>query len=120
MEQVQAIGVQSFAGAPDPPAGAGCGDDALAPHLVIVSDMLQHMPGNSQYGDGPPDIDEFRRSPWASRFRVDLRGARVSVLYIRRHTLVAERVQGVAHAEFWNTYLEDMQACVDRFVRVPG
>jgi hypothetical protein len=108
LESIQSIAVTAF---------AGRARQDVPKKLVIVSDMLQHTPGHSQYS-AVASYDAFRKSEYFRSVRADLRGIDVEILYVRRGT--ARSVQGQAHIKFWQAYLTDMGARLGRVVSVEG
>ena len=90
---------------------------AGAKRLVIVSDLLQNVPGELNMYDGVPSFDSFESSPYFRRVASDLRGVRVSVYYLAR---VNATTQSRAHVEFWNRYLLAQGAVIDTLTKVYG
>jgi hypothetical protein len=107
-EAIQAMAVRSF-GQPD--------YDNVPKRLVIVSDLLQNVPGELNMYDGVPSFDSFKSSPYFRRVASDLRGVRVSVYYLARANTTT---QSRAHVEFWNSYLLAQGAVVDTLTKVYG
>jgi hypothetical protein len=67
--------------------------------LILVSDMLQHTSGLSQY-QRIESFTEFSRSPYYESVRTDWNGVDVEILYISR----PGTPQGRQHIEFWQQY----------------
>lgn len=108
MEAIQAISLQSF----------GRIERAGVSHrLVVVSDLIQHVPAYSQYS-GSLDFEALSRTQYFAMVRADLAGAKVELLYIARPTEKA--VQGAAHVAFWNQYFSSQGALIERVDRIHG
>jgi hypothetical protein len=91
-ETIQSIGVTTF---------GRYELDAIPRRILIVSDMLQHVPGRlSMYGR-TPSFEDFKTSPYFMQVRSNLQNTDVAVLYIYR-TGVAN--QGTSHIAFWEQY----------------
>jgi len=107
-ESIQQVAVQSF-------------EDrrvkAIHRQLVIVSDMIQHTPGLSQYR-GIESFEDFRTSPYYLQVRTNLPNTDVVILYLRRPQTV--RLQGRRHIEFWQNYFADAGATVSDVVSIQG
>lgn len=90
--------------------------DAVPKRLIIVSDLLQNMPEYSQY-NGIVPFDDFKRSPYYSKVRADLKGVRVEVLYLARpHT----PQKWPDHYRFWEDYFIDQGATISGIEPVWG
>jgi hypothetical protein len=81
--------------------------DGLPKRLVIVSDLLQNVPGRLDMYRGIPSFRSFRRTPYFSRIRADLRGVAVSIYYLSRPEV---ETQGRRHLAFWDAYLRSQGA----------
>ncbi|MCB1883087.1 MAG: hypothetical protein KDG89_03670 [Geminicoccaceae bacterium] len=93
LESLKSVAVSAF-------EGTGRSD---RPHrLVVVSDMLQHTSGWSNYRE-PLDAARLLKSDDYRRTAPDLRGAEVEILYLARRT--AKPIQGRAHVAFWRDVL---------------
>lgn len=75
--------------------------------LVIVSDLLQNVPGYSQYR-GRAAWEDFEGTAYASTVAADLAGADVRVIYLRRAKDLG--VQDDAHRSFWERYFRESGA----------
>lgn len=85
--------------------------------LVIVSDLLQHVPGKLSQYQGTPSFREFQRTPYFAEVRADLSGIAVTVLYlVRPHA----PQQWPEHYQFWEQYFLAQGATVDRLDPVYG
>lgn len=87
--------------------------DARAPErrLVLVSDLLQHMPPDySQYGvSAPLDYPAFAQSAYGQQRRPSLSGVDVEILYLLRAG-AGGLAQGPEHLSFWNALFTDAGA----------
>jgi hypothetical protein len=110
-EAIQAVAVRSF-GNPS--------YDGRAKRLVVVSDLLQNVPGKGSGGShyrGVPDFDAFRSSPYFSEVRADLSGVHVHLYYMNRSD---QRTQGSEHIRFWEDYFGAQGANVMTVERIFG
>jgi len=110
-EAVQAVAVRSF-GKPS--------YDGVAKRLIVVSDLLQNVPGRGSSGShyrGVPDFDEFRTSAYFSEVRADLSGVRVYLYYMNRSD---QKAQGAEHIRFWEAYFGAQGANVMTVERIFG
>ena len=107
-ESIQAVSLRTF-DRPDM--------DGVPKRLVVVSDLMQNVPGSLSHYRGVPDFEEFAASPYFSRVRCDLDGVDVTLLYLRRSEL---SVQGTKHISFWAQYFEAQGATVHEVEPVFG
>lgn len=108
MESIQAVALEGFAG------------DRLKnvpKRLFIVSDMLQHTTGFSQYS-GQTTFDHFKRSEYYLKVRPTLKDVEVELYYIRRTD--GFRGQGRMHIEFWEQFFADAGATLTHVVSIEG
>ena len=91
--------------------------DAVPKHLVVVSDLLQNVPGALNMYHPLPPFKAFRSSGYFTRVGANLRGVRVTIYYLARPN---SRTQGRTHAEFWNQYFLAQGAVVDTLTKVYG
>ena len=106
-ESVQAASLRSFS---DPDY------DNVTKRFVIVSDLLQNMPGQSHYR-GIPAFQDFKGTPHFFQVLPNLTDVAVEVLYLRRSE-VAIRV--VDHTNFWSEFFNAAGASSVRFIAVYG
>jgi hypothetical protein len=107
-EAIQATALRTF-GKPE--------YDGLPKHLVIVSDLLQHVPGGlSMYKDVPP-FDKFKNTDYFARVRADLKGVSVLVYYLVRPGV---KEQDRKHLEFWEAYFHFQGAEMEPVEKVFG
>jgi hypothetical protein len=91
--------------------------DGLPKHLVIVSDLLQHVPGGlSMYQDVPP-FDKFKNTDYFARVRSDLKDVSVLVYYLVRPGV---KEQDRRHLEFWDAYFRFQGAEMEPVEKVFG
>lgn len=107
-EAIQATALRTF-GKPE--------YDGLPKRLVVVSDLLQNVPGGLSMYDGVPSFESFKRTPYFSRVRADLEGVSVLVYYLAR---AGGTRQGPAHLAFWKDYFQSQGAEVEPVKRVFG
>lgn len=107
MATVQGIALERFTGA---------AVDGTPKRLVIVSDMMEHGADYSHYRERP-DFERFTGSPAHRRFRTDLRGADVEVLYVQRHR---PNFDEGAHIRFWEEWFSDSRGALVRAERLQG
>jgi hypothetical protein len=107
-EAIQAVSVRAF-GKPT--------YDGVAKRLIVVSDLLQNVPGKSSHYRDVPDFDQFRSSPYFAQVRADLQGVRVHLYYMNRSD---QRAQGSEHIRFWEDYFGAQGATVMTVERIFG
>lgn len=107
-EGIQSIAVATF-GRPQ--------YDGVPKRLVIVSDMLQYVPGAESHYRSVTSIEELRNSAYFNRVRTDLRGLDAEIIYIQR---AESTVQGVEHIRFWEGYFDVQGARLIEVRRVFG
>ncbi|MER9925755.1 hypothetical protein NKJ84_23120 [Mesorhizobium sp. M0048] len=90
--------------------------DNVPKRLVLVSDMMENTPAYSQYKSGA-DYNAFKKSPASSRFRTDLLGADVTILYFNRPE---RKFLSVAHANFWTQWFSDNGGNLTDFTKLEG
>jgi hypothetical protein len=83
--------------------------DGLPKRLVIVSDLLQNVPGGLDMYQEVPSFRVFRKTAYFSRVRANLRGVAVSIYYLARSGV---GVQGRRHLGFWDAYFRSLGAAV--------
>jgi hypothetical protein len=108
-EAIQAVALQTF---DDPQL-----DDVQARRLVLVSDLMQNVPGQLRMYDGIPKFDEFARSPYWLDVKTELDGVDVTVLYLQRP---ASQRWWQAQVEFWSRYFEAQGASIERVLPLSG
>lgn len=107
-EAIQATALRTF-GRPE--------YDGLPKHLVIVSDLMQHVPGGlSMYQDVPP-FEKFKNTHYFSRVRGDLKGVSVLVYYLVRSTGPKQTPE---HLQFWRDYFKFQGATIESVDKVFG
>jgi hypothetical protein len=107
-EAIQATALRTF-GKPE--------YDGLPKRLIIVSDLLQNVPGGLSMYDGVPAFGSFQRTPYFSRVQADLEGVSVQLLYLVRSR---QPQQGSSHLAFWQEYLQALGAEVESVERIFG
>jgi hypothetical protein len=107
-EAIQATAVRTF-GRPE--------YDGLPKRLVVVSDLIQNVPGGLSMYDGVPSFKAFRRTDYFSQVRADLSGVVVAIYYLARSGV---GIQGRRHLGFWDSYFRFQGARVASAVGVFG
>lgn len=106
MESIQSIAVTTL-----PP------QQNVPRRLVIVSDMIQHTKGLSQY-KGKPNFEAFKNTEYYRSVRANLNELKVEIVYVRRAT--QRNVQGRDHIQFWQEYFSSMGATLERVTAIEG
>ncbi len=91
--------------------------DGLPKRLVIVSDLLQHVPNGLSMYQGVPSFSVFKATPYFSRVRSDLRDVSVLVFYLARPKVPEQNRE---HIAFWDSYFQEQGATVEAVERVFG
>jgi hypothetical protein len=107
-EAVQATALRTF-GRPE--------FDRVPKRLVVVSDLLQNVPGGLSMYAAIPRFDSFQSSPYFSGVRSDLQGVSVSIYYLAR---AASNTQGRSHIDFWDSFFAAQGAAVESVQKVYG
>jgi hypothetical protein len=107
-EAIQATALRTF-GRPE--------YDGLPKRLVIVSDLMQYVPGGlSMYQDVPP-FDKFKNTDYFARVRAELKGVSVLVYYLVRPGV---KEQDQKHLDFWDQYFRFQGAEMEPVKKVFG
>jgi hypothetical protein len=107
-EAIQAVALRTF-GRPE--------YDGVPKRLVLVSDLLQHVPGRLSMYATVPSFDSFRTAPYFADIRANLDGVSVEVLYLTRPTVAT---QGREHVRFWEEYFRSQGAVVESVEKIFG
>jgi hypothetical protein len=107
-EAIQATALRTF-GKPE--------YDGVPKRLVVVSDLLQNVPGELSMYDGVPSFESFEKRPYYSRVRSDLGGVSVQLYYLARPTV---KQQDQNHLAFWRDYLQAQGAEVEGVKKIFG
>jgi hypothetical protein len=107
-EAIQATALRTF-GKPE--------YDGLPKRLIIVSDLLQHVPGGLSMYQGVPSFESFKKAPYFSRVRSDLEGVSVLLYYLVRPTV---KEQDRKHIAFWESYFQAQGAELEAVEKVFG
>lgn len=92
------------------------GYDGLPKKLVVVSDLLQHVPGRlSQYQNQEP-FKVFKESGYFSDIRADLSGIEVTIFYLVR----PGTPQRPDHIMFWEQYFGTQGAILGEVIPIYG
>ena len=87
--------------------------------LVILSDMMEHVPGEySQYPPADLRYERFKGLPVYRKVRTDLQGAEVDIFYIDR-SLKPPFSTGV-HIRFWIDWIGDNKGQVGNLIKLQG
>jgi hypothetical protein len=86
--------------------------------LTIISDMIEYTRNYSQYPRaGDLSFQRFRQSPAYLKYRTDLHGARVTIDYVTRPSVMPDTNR---HAEFWSVWIKDNGGTLDLIHRLQG
>ena len=107
-EAIQATALRTF-GKPE--------YDGLPKHLVIVSDLMQHIPGGLSMYQEVPSFEKFKNTAYFSRIRGDLQGVSVLIYYLIRSTGPKQKPE---HLGFWRDYFRFQGATIESLDRVFG
>ena len=107
-EAIQATALRTF-GKPE--------YDGLPKRLVIISDLMQHVPGGLSMYKGVPPFDSFKNTDYFARVRSDLSGVSVLLYYLVRPKVVE---QDPKHIAFWNDYFRFEGAKLEPMEKVFG
>ena len=108
-EAIQAVALQTF----DDPAL----DDVASRRLVLVSDLMQNVPGHLRMYDAIPKFDDFARTPYWLDVKAELDQVDVTVLYLQRP---ASQRLWTSQVEFWSRYFEAQGASIERVLPLSG
>lgn len=86
--------------------------------LTIISDMIEHTRDYSQYPRfGDLGYQRFKQSPAYLKYRTDMHGARVTIDYVTRPSVMPDTNR---HAEFWSIWVKDNGGALDLMHRLQG
>jgi hypothetical protein len=91
--------------------------DGLPKRLVIVSDLMQNVPGALSMYQAVPSFKSFEETPYYSRVRSDLGGVSVLLYYLARPTVKQQNQQ---HLAFWRDYLQAQGAELEGVEKIFG
>jgi len=109
----QSIALERFTGANAEPAHK---------RLVIVSDMIEHVPGEySQYPPADLRYQRFKTLPVYRKVRTDLKGAEVIIFYVQR-IWESRPIDTGVHMQFWANWVDDNNGRlnVDQTIKLQG
>lgn len=97
LESVRAAAISSF-GAIEP--------GQIPLQMTIVSDMVQHSPGNSHFR-GETNFDDLAKRPVWRSLQANLKGAKVNIMYLLRPAAMrnGQSIQSRGHQYFWEKAL---------------
>jgi hypothetical protein len=107
-EAIQATALRSFG---DPAY------DHVPKRLILISDLLQNVPGKQSHYQGVPAFAQFKASPYFAAVRSNLDGVQVQLYYLNRSSL---HVQGISHIQFWDEFFAAQGATVQGVERIYG
>ena len=108
-EAIQAVALRTF---DDPKL-----DDVPSRRLVLVSDLMQNVPGSLSMYQGVPKFDDVARTPYWLDVKAELERVDVTVLYLQRPT--SQRLWQ-SQIEFWSRYFEAQGASIARVLPLSG
>lgn len=86
--------------------------------LMVISDMIEHTRDYSQYPRGGDlSYQRFKQSPAYLKYRTNLYGAKITIDYVTRPTVMPDTNR---HAEFWSTWVKDNSGALDLMHRLQG
>ena len=91
--------------------------DGLPKHLVIVSDLMQNLPGGLSMYRAVPAFAKFKNTAYFSRVRADLDGVSVLMFYLIRSTAPKQTPE---HLQFWRDYFRFQGAEIESVNKVFG
>jgi hypothetical protein len=91
--------------------------DHVPKRLILISDLLQNVPGKQSHYRGVPSFEEFRNSPYFAAVRSNLDGVQVDLIYLNRSDL---HIQGINHIQFWDQFFAAQGATVHGVDRIYG
>jgi hypothetical protein len=77
-------------------------------HLIIISDLLQNVPGSFPQNVSVPNFQQFENSPYYQTIESNLSGVDVTVYYLQRNKY--RRFQTDAQRQFWLSYFQASNA----------
>jgi hypothetical protein len=92
--------------------------DGLPKRLIVVSDLIQNVPGQLSQYKTTVTFKDFRNWPYFARVRADLSGVGVSVVYLVRPGEPAQKWPD--HYQFWEQYFVAQGAKLERLEPVYG
>jgi hypothetical protein len=84
--------------------------------ITVVSDLLINVPGITERDNATLDFKRFLSTPYGQEMRADLRGVKVTLVYLLRNR--AHHMQTEAHLRFWHDWLAANGAEVVEISRV--
>jgi hypothetical protein len=108
-EAIQAVALRTF---DDPKL-----DAVPSRRLVLVSDLMQNVPGSLSMYSSVPKFDDVARAPYWLDVKADLDGVDVTVLYLQRPS--SQRLWQ-PQIEFWSRYFEAQGASLSRVLPLSG
>lgn len=108
-EAIQAVALRTF---DDPKL-----DDVQSRRLVLVSDLMQNVPGSLSMYDRVPKFDELTGTPYWLDVKAKLDQVDVTVLYLQRPS--SQRTWQ-PQIEFWSRYFESQGAGIERVLPLAG
>jgi len=108
-EGIQAVALRTF---DDPKL-----DEVRARRLVLVSDLMQNVPGHLSMYREVPAFDAFKATPYWLDVKADLEDVDVTIFYLQRPT---SQQLWQSQIEFWSRYFEAQGASVARVLPLSG
>ncbi len=108
-EAIQAVALRTF---DDPKL-----DQVHDRRLVLVSDLMQNVPGKLRMYDAIPAFETFAATPYWLDVKADLKSTDVTILYLQRPS--SQRLWQ-SQVEFWSRYFEAQGASVERVLPLSG
>jgi hypothetical protein len=108
-EAIQAASLRTF---DDPKL-----DQVASRRLVLVSDLMQNVPGQLRMYNEIPAFAEFQKTPYWLDVKADLENVGVTIFYLQRPSSQRLWQQQI---EFWSRYFEAQGASVERVLPLSG
>jgi hypothetical protein len=108
-EAIQAVSLRTF---DDPKL-----DQVASRRLVLVSDLMQNVPGQLRMYNEIPAFAEFQKTPYWLDVKADLDNVDATIFYLQRPSSQRLWQQQI---EFWSRYFEAQGASVERVLPLSG
>ena len=90
-------------------------DDDRPGHLIIISDMIEHMPPDYSQYNGDLSYDAYKQTAAFKRQHTDMEGAEVTIFYVQRLRMESDK-----HIRFWTDWIADNNGKLNEAVKLQG